>query len=71
MLANKEKKIILLNNMNLDSNILTPIKTVSNHNEIVGYTQEFIWPHKTFDDLTDCVLELGKYDAEGKYVYCV
>lgn len=51
MLANKEKKIILLNNMNLDSNILTPIKTVSNNNEIVGYTQEFIWPHKTFDDL--------------------
>ena len=27
--------------------------------------------YKTFDDLTDCVLELGQYDAEGKYVYCV
>lgn len=27
--------------------------------------------YKTFDDLTDCVLEAGQYDAEGKYVYCV
>ena len=27
--------------------------------------------YKTFEDLTDCVLELGQYDAEGKYVYCV
>lgn len=27
--------------------------------------------YKTFEDLTDCVLELGQYDAEDKYVYCV
>lgn len=27
--------------------------------------------YKTFEDLTDCVLEAGQYDAEGKYVYCV
>lgn len=39
--------------------------------QLVTETLQGTKRYKTFDDLTDCVLELGKYDAEGKYVYCV
>lgn len=39
--------------------------------QLVTETLQGTKRYKTFDDLTDCVLELGKYDTEGKYVYCV
>lgn len=39
--------------------------------QLVTETLQGTKRYKTFDDLTDCVLELGKYDADGKYVYCV
>lgn len=39
--------------------------------QLVTETLQGTKRYKTFDDLTDCVLELGQYDAEGKYVYCV
>lgn len=39
--------------------------------QLVTETLQGTKRYKTFDDLTDCVLETGKYDAEGKYVYCV
>ena len=39
--------------------------------QLVTETLQGTKRYKTFDDLTDCVLEAGKYDAEGKYVYCV
>lgn len=38
--------------------------------QLVTETLQGTKKYKTFDDLTDCVLELGQYDAEGKYVYC-
>lgn len=39
--------------------------------QLVTETLQGTKRYKTFEDLTDCVLELGQYDAEGKYVYCV
>lgn len=39
--------------------------------QLVTETLQGTKRYKTFDDLTDCVLEAGQYDAEGKYVYCV
>lgn len=39
--------------------------------QLVTETLQGTKRYKTFEDLTDCVLETGKYDAEGKYVYCV
>lgn len=39
--------------------------------QLVTETLQGTKKYKTFDDLTDCVLELGQYDAGGKYVYCV
>ena len=39
--------------------------------QLVTATLQGTKRYKTFEDLTDCVLELGQYDAEGKYVYCV
>lgn len=39
--------------------------------QLVTETLQGTKRYKTFDDLTDCVLELGQYDAEGKYVYCI
>lgn len=64
-----------------DSNFATtsdvPTKTSELTNDS-GYITQLVTEtlqgtkrYKTFDDLTDCVLELGQYDAEGKYVYCV
>lgn len=51
ILENKEKKIILLNRKPLSEGILKPIKTVSNNDQIIGFTQELVWPHQTFFDL--------------------
>lgn len=51
ILERKEKKITLLNKLNLSNNVLKPIKTVSLNDYIIGYTQELIWPHKTFEDI--------------------
>lgn len=55
----------------------TPTKTSELENDS-GYITQLVTEtlhgtkrYKTFDDLTDCVLEAGQYDAEGKYVYCV
>lgn len=64
-----------------DSNFATtsdvPTKTSELTNDS-GYITQLVTEtlqgtkrYKTFDDLTDCVLELGQYNAEGKYVYCV
>ena len=64
-----------------DSNFATtsdvPTKTSELTNDS-GYITQLVTEtlqgtkrYKTFDDLTDCVLESGQYDAEGKYVYCV
>jgi hypothetical protein len=39
--------------------------------QLVTETLQGTKRYKTFEDLTDCVLEAGQYDAEGKYVYCV
>ena len=39
--------------------------------QLVTETLQGTQQYKTFEDLTDCVLELGQYDTEGKYVYCV
>ena len=39
--------------------------------QLVTETLQGTKRYKTFEDLTDCVLELGQYDAEGKYVYCI
>lgn len=51
VLENKTKKIILLHQKPLNDNILKPIKTVSNHDTIVGYTEELFLPNETFDDI--------------------
>ena len=51
ILEKKEKKIILLNKINFSDNILKPIKTVSLNDYVIGYTEELIWPHKTFEDI--------------------
>lgn len=51
ILENKEKKIMILNKKPLSEGILKPIKTVSNNDQIIGYTQQLIWPHQTFFDL--------------------
>ncbi len=39
--------------------------------QLVTETLQGTKRYKTFEDLTDCVLELGQYDTEGKYVYCI
>lgn len=51
VLKNKEKKIILLHQKPLNKNILKPIKTVSDNDHIIGYTEELILPHNTFEDI--------------------
>ena len=51
ILEKKEKKIILLNKINFSDDILKPIKTVSLNGSVIGYTEELIWPHKTFEDI--------------------
>lgn len=57
------------------SNIPTKTSELTNDSgyitQLVTETLQGTKRYKTFDDLTDCVLELGQYDAEGKYVYCV
>lgn len=57
------------------SNIPTKTSEITNDSgyitQLVTETLQGTKRYKTFDDLTDCVLELGQYDAEGKYVYCV
>lgn len=57
------------------SNIPTKTSELTNDSgyitQLVTETLQGTKRYKTFDDLTDCVLDLGKYDAEGKYVYCV
>ena len=57
--------------------VAAPTKTSELENDS-GYITQLVTEtlqgtkrYKTFEDLTDCVLELGQYDAEGKYVYCV
>lgn len=50
-LDNKAKKIILLHQKPLDDNILKPIKTVSNKDAIIGYTEELVLPNETFEDV--------------------
>lgn len=39
--------------------------------QLVTETLQGTKRYKTFENLTDCILELGQYDTEGKYVYCV
>lgn len=63
ILENKEKKIILLNKLPLNENILKPIKTVSNNEQVIGYTQELIWPHHTFSELKILMLKKDKIDV--------
>lgn len=59
----------------VNSYMPTKVSELENDNgyitQLVTETLQGTKRYKTFDDLTDCVLELGKYDAEGKYVYCV
>ena len=57
------------------SDVPTKVSELENDSDyitqLVTETLQGTKRYKTFDDLTDCVLELGQYDAEGKYVYCV
>lgn len=77
LLATKEKGQLTIVNTYIPTMPVVPTKTSELENDS-GYITQLVTEtlqgtkrYKTFDDLTDCVLEAGKYDAEGKYVYCV
>lgn len=71
VLENKEKKIKLLYKKPLDSNILKPIKTVSNNDRIIGYTQQLVLPHSTFDDIKVSANKKNKLEYLKKAKYLI
>lgn len=76
-LATKTKGQLIIVNNYIPTMPAVPTKVSELENDS-GYITQLVTEtlqgtkrYKTFGDLTDCVLEAGKYNTEGKYVYCV